>query len=521
VKTDVLEYPRIVAQALPDDMVISAQVDSGRYDPLVGGVQIQSHQNSRFVGTLGTVLYDTKNRRVLGLTNWHVLYPWAPPGGAGDGVFQPFEWNNNQIGTTVLGRADGAVDAAAFSISGRAFSLAIEDIGAWSGKLSAVTLGTAVRKRGRTTGLTEGTVSFVNATITVDYGGGNSIRYTNQIGVSPASPSTPFADHGDSGSLVLDTAGNRLLSLHFAGNGIDGWGCPIDAVEQALDFRVVPDSTDTGVFNTMDVRPWNLPQLVTSKAVVFAQPYPAPPTLALGLTEIDIGNNANVRIEAAAGDVTTTGFTTSLNAWADTTLYSAGSTWLEVAAADTDFQVGTFNTQEDHPWNQPQLATSRRINFARAYAAPPEVIVWLNELDVDNKANVRVSTYVSGIDASGFTVHIDTWADTVLNSAGVTWIAYPAGKAGVASGTYKTQDVRPWNQPRPNTSGAVTFPPGRFTTPPRVLAALCALDVDRQADLRVNATIDNITATGLTWNLDSWADTVLYSAGGCYIAIGS
>jgi hypothetical protein len=527
VKTDVVEYPRVVAQMVSDKVAGSAPVgsvialaDTGRYDPLVGGVQIQSHANNAFVGTLGTALYDTKNRRAVGLSNWHVLYPWAPPGGAGDGVFQPLEGSGDQIGTTILGKADGSVDAAIFDLSGRAYTFQIQDIGSWSGKLDSVALGTAVMKRGRTTGLTQGTVQYVNGTIMVDYGGGHSITYNGQIGVVPTPPSTKFSDHGDSGSVVLDTAGKHLVSLNFAGNGTDGWGGPIAAVEAALDFVVTPDTTDTGVFNTMDVRPWNMPQLQNSKSVVFSPPYATAPTIAMGLTELDVANSANLRIAASSSGVAGTGFTASLNAWADTVLYSAGCTWLEVPPGDPDFQIGQFNTQDDHPWNQPKQQTSRRISFAPPYAGGvPNVVVWLNELDMANSANARVTAYVTDVDTQGFTVHIDTWADSTLYSGGITWIAYPADKSGVISGTFNTQDVRPWNQPRADTSATIAFPGGGFTAPPRVLVALNTLDVDHGANLRIVASASDITAGGMTWHLDSWADTTLYSAGAAYIAI--
>jgi hypothetical protein len=241
----------------------------------------------------------------------------------------------------------------------------------------------------------------------------------------------------------------------------------------------------------------------------------------MGLTELDVGNSTNLRIAALSGEFTGTGFTASLDAWADTVLYTAGCTWLEVLPNDPDFQVGQFNTMEDHPWDQPKQHTSRRIAFARPYpGGVPSVIVWLNELDMANTANARVSAYVSDVDNQGFTVNIDTWADSILFSGGVTWIAYPANKTGVRSGTFNTQDVRPWNQPRANTSATIAFPGGGFTAPPRVLVALNSLDVDRGANLRVNAFLSSITATGMTWNLDSWSDTTLYSAGAAYIAIG-
>ncbi|HEY0479259.1 MAG TPA: H-type lectin domain-containing protein [Kofleriaceae bacterium] len=410
------------------------------------------------------------------------------------------------------------VDAAIFRIDGRAASLEIQDLGAWSGTLGAVALGLEVIKRGRTTRLTRGTVKYTDAMLQISYGNGRAITYTGLIGVGPRSPSRQFSAPGDSGAVVLDVAGRRIVSLHFAGNGVDGWGCPIGAVEQALDFRVMPDATDTGRFSTTDVRPPDMPRLDHEKPVVFAQPYAAPPQIAVGLTELDAGLTTDLRISASARDVTATGFTAALDARGDTVLYRAASTWLEVAPGDPDLQIGTFSTREVA--REPRLTTARRIDFARGYAAAPAVRVWLRELDLGHRANARVRAHVTDIDPAGFTVHIESWADTALRAAGVTWIAHPADHPDIASGTFHTLDVRPWNQPRAVTRGTVRFPPGRFTAPPRVVVALHALDVDRQANLRVTSSVSAVSATGMSWSLDSWADSRLYSAGASYVALG-
>lgn len=37
----------------------------------------------------------------------------------------------------------------------------------------------------------------------------------------------------------------------------------------------------------------------------------------------------------------------------------------------------------------------------------------------------------------------------------------------------------------------------------------------------MNLTADAIIQTGMSWQLNSWSDTVMYSAGGSYLAIGA
>jgi hypothetical protein len=116
--------------------------------------------------------------------------------------------------------------------------------------------------------------------------------------------------------------------------------------------------------------------------------------------------------------------------------------------------------------------------------------------------------------------HVDTWGDTTIYSAGVTWIAYPANLPGVISGSFNTSDVRPWDQPRADTSGTVTFPGGGFAGPPIVALALNVMDIRGGTNLRIVASTSEITSSGLRWHLNTWGDTTLYSAAASYIAMG-
>ena len=78
------------------------------------------------------------------------------------------------------------------------------------------TLGQAVQKYGRTTSLTHGTITGINATVTVNYGASGNATFVDQIIVS--SP-TSFIQAGDSGSLlVTDDADANPVGLLFAGS---------------------------------------------------------------------------------------------------------------------------------------------------------------------------------------------------------------------------------------------------------------------------------------------------------------
>ncbi|KAF4452084.1 metalloprotease protein [Fusarium austroafricanum] len=272
-------------------------------------------------------------------------------------------------------------------------------------------------------------------------------------------------------------------------------------------------------FNTMEVRPWDKPQLQNSRRVAYSKNFDKPPKVAVGLNWLDIGNNANIRIDASADPIGPDSAVFQLNAWADTTLYSAGCVGLEVVQDDPDFQMGKFSTTDDHPWNRPQEKTSRRINFDRPFSSPPKVVIWLSQLDMDKNKNWRVDATATNITPTGFTLNLNTWADTILYAASANWVAYPSNKANVTSGRFSITDVRPWSKPQLQNTGRVSFPSGTFSNPPLILIGLNNLDIDYHQNLRIKLGADNISAGGMNWRIDSWFDTTLYSAGGSYIAL--
>lgn len=274
---------------------------------------------------------------------------------------------------------------------------------------------------------------------------------------------------------------------------------------------------DAGQFNTMEVRPWDKPQLDNDKVIYYQKKYDTVPELPLGITSLDIGQAANIRIRALTSEANTEKFKASLQSWADTTLFSASMTYLEKSSTFSYIQTGVYNTEQTRPWNQPQLTQSKRINFATPFSSPPKVITWLQSLDMDKSKNWRIRVYPSDIDNRGFTIHADSWADSILYSAGVTWLAYPTDQPGVTSGTFNTQDVRPWDRPQAENSGVFNFPTA-FSKPPKVIMALNTLDYDHTRNLRLRLSTSSVTNTAITWHLQSWWDSVMYSSGASFFA---
>lgn len=100
----------------------------------------------------------------------------------------------------------------------------------------AASLNQLVQKYGRTTGLTHGVVSGVNATVNVGYSSGTA-RFTGQIIIDGTKGS--FSRAGDSGSLIVtDNAGANPVGLLFAGSNTITVANPIGEVLAAVNATI-------------------------------------------------------------------------------------------------------------------------------------------------------------------------------------------------------------------------------------------------------------------------------------------
>ena len=104
------------------------------------------------------------------------------------------------------------VDAAlARPINPMLFQQTIADIGRPNG-IKLAQIGMEIRKQGRTTGYTEGTVTLMNATVDVSYSEDLRARFTGQV------IATPMSQGGDSGALIIERDSLKAVGLLFAGS---------------------------------------------------------------------------------------------------------------------------------------------------------------------------------------------------------------------------------------------------------------------------------------------------------------
>src|SRR5213075_2203014 len=122
---------------------------------------------------------------------------------------------------------------------------AILEIGTISSQTVAASIGQAVKKSGRTTGLTRSSISGLNATISVTYdnecAGGSAFTktFTGQIVIR--NRGSKFLNSGDSGSLMVEDVSTnpRAVGLLVAGSSTSAIANPIGQVLSFLGATMV------------------------------------------------------------------------------------------------------------------------------------------------------------------------------------------------------------------------------------------------------------------------------------------
>ncbi len=175
-------------------------------------------------GTIGARVTDGTN--FYALSNSHVYAPNFAS--LGDAVIQPGTADGgtapaDAIGTLfdfepiVFGGFSNLIDAAIAASTTADLGNATPSDGYGTPKSTPVTAATInlnVQKYGRTTGLTRGIITAINATVNVGYGSGTA-RFVDQIIVGGVKG--PVIKGGDSGSLLVTDSGDPV-GLLFAGN---------------------------------------------------------------------------------------------------------------------------------------------------------------------------------------------------------------------------------------------------------------------------------------------------------------
>ncbi len=260
IKTDVIERRYVLHPLKVPLQQLELLADAGKYDPLRGGISIgpcRAVNGSIYAGTLGVVVRDNATNAPMLLSNFHVMCvdnQWH----TGDTMAQPSRVDGGNCPADVIGTLQRAVlndkvDCAISSSYLRMNTCEIVDVGEVSG-VAAAEVNMHVKKRGRTTALTYGTIDTIDLSVEIDYGDGlGRVRLTHQTGIMvDTSQSSKIGDHGDSGSALVNES-NQVVGLYFAGSedGTSGIANPIQDVLNTLDVSICtsiqPPSTQASI----------------------------------------------------------------------------------------------------------------------------------------------------------------------------------------------------------------------------------------------------------------------------------
>jgi hypothetical protein len=218
-------------------------------------------------GTLGSLIQVNGVQYVM--SNYHVFESDIVPGGngiiatTGDPVVQPglIDVNCNAsaaqtVATLVkLSSLPGSnVDVSIAQASAGMVRTdgAILEIGTLSSATVSAFLNQAVKKSGRTTGLSRSHVSGLNATVSVTYdnecAGGTAFTKTFTGQIIIANSRSSFLNSGDSGSLMVEdvTTNPHAVGLLYAGSNTSAVANPIGQVLQFVGSKLGGTATMVG-----------------------------------------------------------------------------------------------------------------------------------------------------------------------------------------------------------------------------------------------------------------------------------
>lgn len=180
-----------------------------------------------------------------------------------------------------------------------------------------------------------------------------------------------------------------------------------------------------GSYHTIEHYHWSKTPVQNTQKITFKRAYPSAPKVVVWLNLFDMGPQADWRVKTFATDVTATGFNLHLDTWSDTKLMWTMASWIAYPTDRPGLASGSFSTRDIRSPGQPQQYNSAFEPYPRGvFEKPPRVFLALNSLEIGRGRSLRLKVTADNVTAAGMTWHLDTWMDTILGSAGASYIAF-------------------------------------------------------------------------------------------------
>ncbi|KAG8798813.1 hypothetical protein FRC16_006507 [Serendipita sp. 398] len=200
---------------------------------------------------------------------------------------------------------------------------------------------------------------------------------------------------------------------------VDSWGDTILYASRVGWIEMTPNE-QYGRFSTADAprSPVGEPRTKTSRRITFSRPFDQPPRVVVTLSALDMEAGRDCRVVVRATDIESDGFVIHIDTWDDSVLHMAKADWFAYPVDRKDIVTGTLTGLDSSGKKRNHIGT---IDFDGELSKIPNVFVGINMLDVGCEASLRVSAFVDSVSTTGMTWRIETWGDTLLYGAGISY----------------------------------------------------------------------------------------------------
>jgi hypothetical protein len=182
-----------------------------------------------------------------------------------------------------------------------------------------------------------------------------------------------------------------------------------------------------------------------------------------------------------------------------------------------DLAIGCLGTTNNCKEVLPGAENSMALWFdRRSCSIPPRVFTCLNMVDINGLSdnNLRIRSFADSITAEKFTLHIDSWDETVLYDARVSWLKL-SDPTDIQCGIFCTTTVRPSDKPG-NVQATVKFD-RPFPRPPTVFVGLSGFEIAK--NWQIHLYTSNVGCNGFDIHFDAREQTTkLHGAQAVWIA---
>jgi hypothetical protein len=176
-------------------------------------------------------------------------------------------------------------------------------------------------------------------------------------------------------------------------------------------------------------------------SLTFDKPFAGTPLIFMAFTKIDTENSKNQKIFISNIQSSPTGVTGTVSRWDKSQVYGASVACIAVDPISSvsmtnqlyklyNVQTGISNnvlTNSSLAKNNADIGTRSFVTdilFVVPYTTIPSVSVALTGMSTSNKSNERINIYADNITPTGFKLNIQTWSNSYVGKANVSWMAY-------------------------------------------------------------------------------------------------